>query len=65
MIKKHSDIILTCLRVNQYIDVKGYKLKIPPVKAAARGFGDFKNYRLSLLFYPDARKTPPLQGGDR
>lgn len=52
MIKKHLDNILTYLK-HPITNAKaeGLNSKIQAIKAAARGFRNFNNYRNSILFY--------------
>lgn len=52
MIKKHFANIITYVdhRITNAL-VEGFNSKIQSVKANARGFRNFKNYRLAILFY--------------
>jgi len=52
MIKRHLENILTFIKhriTNAFAE--GINSKIQHIKAAARGFRNFKNYRISILFY--------------
>ena len=51
-LKRHLDNILTYLkhRITNAV-AEGLNSKIQQVKSAARGFRNFENYRIAILFY--------------
>ncbi len=51
-LKKHFDNIMTYLkhRITNAI-AEGFNAKIQSIKSAARGFRNFENYRVSILFH--------------
>lgn len=52
MIKAHLDNILSYLRQgNTNAFIGSTNLKIQEIKSAARGFGNFKNYRIAIMFH--------------
>lgn len=52
MIKRHLDNILTYLK-HPITNAKaeGFNSKIQSIKVAARGFRNFENYRIAILFH--------------
>ena len=52
MLKNHLDIIMTSLKYRiTNATSEGFNSKIQAVKLAARGFINFENYRVSILFH--------------
>ncbi|MBC7533295.1 MAG: transposase [Oligoflexus sp.] len=52
MLKRHLDNILTYLthRITN-ATAEGFNSKIQSIKSAARGFRNFSNYRIAILFH--------------
>ncbi len=52
MLKKHLDNIMTYLKHRiTNATAEGFNSKIQTIKSAARGFRNFENYRVSILFH--------------
>ena len=61
MMKRHLDNILTYLR-HQITNamMEGFNSKIQSIKANARGYRNFANYRIAILFYCGKLELYPL-----
>lgn len=62
MIRRHLDNILTFLR-HRITNARGegFNSKVQAVKSAARGFRNFANYRVAILFYCGALELYPQE----
>ena len=61
LMKRHLDNILTYLR-HQITNamMEGFNSKIQSIKANARGYRNFANYRIAILFYCGKLELHPL-----
>jgi len=60
MLKRHLDYILTFLKHRiTNAAAEGFNSKIQAIKSAARGFRNFENYRISILFHCGKLKLYP------
>jgi len=61
MLKRHLDNLLTYLKHHITNAVtEGLNSKIQSIKAAARGFRSFRNYRIRILFFCGKLTLYPL-----
>ena len=61
MLKRHLDNLLTYLKPHIANAVtKGLNSKLQSLKSAARGFRNFRNYRIRILFFCGKLSPYPL-----